>query len=69
MYIRPIVENIFTPALSVMRFSPYGPTITPAIMSPIILGTLIRLRSIGDTSTINRSRAKISTGFVNGIAK
>jgi hypothetical protein len=49
-----------------IKLSPCGPIKTPARINPIMLGTLSLLSSIGERSTINKSNAKTSTGFVKG---
>jgi hypothetical protein len=64
-----MVANISTPpcALSI-QLSPWGPISTPARISPMMLGTLIRFSRRGASRTISSRMAKISTGLVNGNA-
>ena len=71
MYNKPIVENNFidpswSSAPSPINPNPFGPIITPEIMSPIMEGMRIFLSKIGDKRMINRSREKTRTGFLSG---
>ena len=46
--------------------SPFGPTIIPAIIGPIIAGTLSFLISIGDNKKMNTAKPNMRTGSCRG---
>jgi hypothetical protein len=71
MYNKPIVENNFidpswSSAPSPINPNPFGPMITPEIMSPIMEGMRIFLNKIGDKRMINRSKENTRMGFLSG---
>jgi len=43
--------------------------IIPEMINPIIPGTLIGLRRMGDSRIMKRTREKMSTGLVSGASK
>jgi hypothetical protein len=49
-----------------MRLKPFGPTITPEMIKPIIAGIFNFLRTIGDNKMMNKISEKIKTGFFKG---
>jgi hypothetical protein len=49
--------------------SPFGPTIIPAIMGPIIAGTLSFPISIGNNKKINTAKPNMRTGSSRGKCK
>ncbi len=71
IYSNPMVENNLTEpsdsrSFSPIKLNPFGPTITPEIINPIMEGILILLSKIGDKSMIKRMSEKINTGFFKG---
>jgi len=66
MYNKPIVENKSTAEFFASMFKPGGPMITPDIISPIIPGIFSLLSKIGDSSMMNNTNEKTSTGFFSG---
>ena len=54
---------VFSP----IKPSPFGPIMTPEIISPIIDGILTFLRKMGERRMINKRSEKTSTGFFIGI--
>jgi hypothetical protein len=66
MYSSPIVEKRSTAEFFSRILSPYGPIITPEIISPIILGIFNLLSRMGDNRMINRINENMSTGFPSG---
>jgi len=71
MYSNPMVENNLTEpsdsrSFSPIKLNPFGPTITPEIINPIMEGILILRSKIGDKSMIKRMSEKINTGFFKG---
>jgi hypothetical protein len=71
MYNKPIVENnlidpSWSSAPSPIKPNPFGPIITPEMISPIILGIRIFLNKIGDKSIIKRSNENTRIGFLIG---
>ena len=63
IYNSPIVENRSTAEFFSRILKPYGPIITPAIISPIIPGIFNLFSRIGDNRIINKISENISTGF------
>jgi hypothetical protein len=66
-----MVENNLTEpsdsrSFSPIKLNPFGPTITPEIINPIMEGILILRSKIGDKSMIKRMSEKINTGFFKG---
>jgi hypothetical protein len=53
-------------SFSPIKLNPFGPTITPEIISPIMEGILILLSKMGDKSMMKRMSEKINTGFFKG---
>lgn len=71
IYNKPIVENNFTDPsdssnFSPIKLNPFGPTMTPEIINPMMDGILIFLSKMGDSSMIKRISEKINTGFFKG---
>ena len=49
-----------------IRFSPKGPTTTPAMINPIRCGMRILFNNIGENRMINKMSEKINTGLLSG---
>lgn len=64
-----MVENRLIAEFFSSQFNPWGPIITPDIISPIIPGTLIGRRIMGESKIIKSTSEKISTGFCRGASK
>jgi len=66
IYSKPMVENKSTAEFFSNQFNPCGPMIIPEMINPIIPGTLIGLRRMGESRIMKRTREKMSTGLVSG---
>jgi hypothetical protein len=71
MYNKPMVAKIFIApsdsiSFSPMRLKPFGPTITPEMIKPIIAGILSFRKMIGESKMMNKMSEKIKTGFFKG---
>jgi len=62
-----MVENKSIAELFSKIFNPYGPTITPAMISPIIPGILTFFKRIGKIRMMKRINEKMSTGLLRGV--
>jgi hypothetical protein len=61
-----MVENKSTAEFFAKIFNPFGPTIKPEIINPIMPGMFNFLSNNGENRMIESMRAKIKTGLLNG---